>query len=191
MEPNELQEARTNPEFLKFLGEKEQTARESKNIKELYEVLDSMLILDLDPTKIDSIYEEILKISFGRVEEKLANSGTFDIDTDEFFCARALYEYAIEQWSNKNYRGAKEMFFILFSLLNDIKLQNALMVHILNTHKSINLDDFYTKVAHSSQNEDEKYGYFITNFDFDIEDYLSKNSKFIDEINQQLQALMR
>jgi hypothetical protein len=190
MEANELQEARTNPEFLRFLSEKEENARESKNLKDLYEVLDTMLVLDLDMDKVDSVYEEILKNSFEKVEEKLLSGSTLDLTTDEFYAARAMYEHGIEQWSNQNFGGAKQMFFILNSIISDEILGNALMVHIINTHNHTSLDSFYTTIAKSEQSSDDKYGYFITKFDFDTVQYLTKNKSVLDEINQQMQSMI-
>jgi hypothetical protein len=190
MEANELHEARTNPEFLKFLAEKEENALKNKNLKELYEVLDSTFILDLDSKKIDSLYEEILQIAFAKIEQNLFNGIPLDLNSEDFYSARALYEYAIEQWSNQNTKGAKELLFILLSLLQDEILHNSLMVHIIHAHKNTSLDDFYTKLANDKQNEDEKYGYFITNFNFDITKYLATNQQIIDEINSELANLV-
>lgn len=190
MEANELQEARTNPEFLKFLSEKEQNARENKNLKDLYEVLDTMLVLDLDMDKIDSVYEEILKNSFEKVEQKLFTGTSLDLSGDEFYAVRAMYEHGIEQWSNQNFSGAKQMFFILNSIISDEFLGNALMVHIINTNNHTSLDSFYTTIAKSEQSSDDKYGYFITKFDFDTIEYLTKNQSILNEINEQMQSLI-
>ena len=61
MTPKELSEARTNPDFLKYLEEARVNSVKSKNIELMYETLDSMLVLDLDEEKINSLYEYILK----------------------------------------------------------------------------------------------------------------------------------
>lgn len=51
MDKAELHEARTNPEFLNYLEQTRLDAIQTENISALYEVLDSMLILDLDEEK--------------------------------------------------------------------------------------------------------------------------------------------
>ena len=53
MTNEELNEARTNPEFINYLEKTKEDAIKSKNISALYEVLDSLLILDfLDILKL-------------------------------------------------------------------------------------------------------------------------------------------
>ncbi len=59
MTNEELNEARTNPDFLNYLEKTKDDAIKSKNISALYEVLDSFLILDLDQEKINIVYENI------------------------------------------------------------------------------------------------------------------------------------
>ncbi len=51
MNKQELNEARTNPDFIKYLEETRIDALNTQNISALYEVLDSMLILDLELKK--------------------------------------------------------------------------------------------------------------------------------------------
>jgi hypothetical protein len=46
MTQDELNEARTNPEFLGYLTKREEEVLSEKKITVLYEVLDSLLILD-------------------------------------------------------------------------------------------------------------------------------------------------
>ena len=71
MDQNELNEARTSPEFLDFLNQREKEAFEKEDISILYEVLDSLLILDLQEDRVNKIYEKILTISFDTIEERL------------------------------------------------------------------------------------------------------------------------
>lgn len=190
MDANELQEARTNPDFLKFLSEKEENAKATKNLKELYEVLDTMLILDLDVSRVDSVYENILQLAFERVEQTLASQGALDLQEDGLYVARAIYEYAIENWSNQNYGGAKGIFYILNSIINDENLNNSLIIHIISVHNEETLDSFYTKIDHEEQNSSDIYGYFITRYNFDTTQYLQDNAGVVQEINLQIQSMM-
>lgn len=190
MEASELQEARTNPDFLKFIAEKEESAKATKNIKELYEVLDTMLILDLDISRIDSVYENILQLAFEKVEQTLASQGTLDLQEEGLYVARAIYEYAIEHWSNQNYNGAKGIFFILNSIINDETLNNSLVIHTISVHNQETLDSFYTKINNEEQNGSDIYGYFITRYNFDTAEYLQDNADVVQEINLQIQSMM-
>ena len=55
MEKKELNEARTNPEFLDYLEDTRIKSMAEKNISAMYETLDSMLVLDLDEDKINKL----------------------------------------------------------------------------------------------------------------------------------------
>ena len=167
MNQEELQEARLNPEFLSFLEEKETNALKSKSISELYEVLDSLLILDLDENRIHKVYQEILKISFDKIEDRLKDKNKLSLDNDDIYFIRSFYEHAIEKWSCENYDGAKELFFILSQIVEDEKFVDAVNIHLLACANSKDMDTFYEKdVEHQNEVEEEKYGYFILDFKF-------------------------
>jgi hypothetical protein len=191
MTNEELHEARTNPEFLNYLDKTKEDAIETKNISALYEVLDSLLILDLDQEKINDVYENILKISFENVEN-LVNSGKkIVLESDGLFYTRAFYEHAIEKWSYNDLKGAKELFFVLANIIEDELLSNALNVHLIACSKDFDLDKFYDeKVNTSSTPVDEKYGYFIVSFNFETKEFLEQNNEILKTEYTELKYLL-
>ncbi len=191
MTENDMNEARTNPEFLKFLSEQEEKARAEENIAELYQVLDTLLVLNLDENRIHSVYQEILKIAFDKIETRLANGAKLGLDGEDIFFIRSFYEHAIEKWSVENFDGAKELFFILTQIIEDKKLQEAITIHMIATSKQNDIDTFYNDaIIDENQLDDEKYGYFITNFSYDKEEYLNKHSETIKEEYQKMKHLI-
>ena len=68
MDKEALFEARTNPDFLKYLEEARINSMKAEDIGLMYETLDSMLILDLDEENVNKLYEQILKTSFANVD---------------------------------------------------------------------------------------------------------------------------
>ena len=80
MTKEELNEARTNPNFLKYLDETLQYSIKEKDIQGLYQVLDSYLILDLDKSKIDQIYKNILLVSQEKIQNKLDKSEILNLN---------------------------------------------------------------------------------------------------------------
>jgi len=195
MEQKELQEARTNPEFLAYLDTREKESIKSKDIKGLYEVLDTLLVLKFDKIRIDKIYEEILKISFDSIEDRLKENKKLTLHNDDLYLIRGFYEYAIEKWSLMNFQGAKELFFILTQIIDDQKLADALNIHLLSCAKNIDIDQFYDqKVKHNDNQQadeiDEVYGYFILDFQFDTEQYLKQNYKLLEQEYQKLKHLL-
>jgi hypothetical protein len=191
MNQEELQEARVNPEFLAYLKEKEEEVIQSKSIAGLYEVLDTLLVLDLDEERIHKIYQEILKVAFDSIEERLKETKKLSLENDDIYFIRSFYEHAIEKWSVLNFEGAKELFFILSQIIEDEKLSKAMQIHLIVAANSKDMDSFYEEDVHHLETvENEKYGYFIHEFNFDVEEYLSDNSELLEEQYHQLKHLL-
>jgi len=191
MDKKELQEARTNPDFLKYLEQTRKDAIELKNISAMYEVLDSYLILDLQEDKINELYENILKVSFEKIEVLVGKNKKLTLEGDELFYIRSFYEHSIEKWSYDSYDGAKELLFILTQIVDDKKLLLALNMHLIMCSKQINLDTFYDKYVDSdTSNDNEKYGYFIVNYKIDVEKFLKENKDVLEKEYKNLKHLM-
>lgn len=191
MDKAELHEARTNPEFLNYLEQTRIDAIKSENISALYEVLDSMLILDLDEQKINEIYENILKISFEKIETIVNSGKKLTLNGDELLYIRSFYEHAIEKWSYNDFEGAKEFFFLLTQIIDDELLIEALNVHLIACSKTIDLDSFYDNNVDTKATEVvEQYGYFIVHFTFDIKAYLAENQTVLAHEFENLKHLL-
>jgi hypothetical protein len=191
MEHKDLQEARMNPEFLAYLDHREKEVRESKSISGLYEVLDTLLVLDLDEQRIHKVYEEILKVAFDNIEERLKDEKKLSIENDDIFFIRSFYEHAIEKWSMNNFKGAKELFFILTQIVEDETLVDSISIHLITCAKEMDMDQFYEeKVIHEQPNSEDKYGYFIMNYQFETKEYLEQNGALLNEQYNQLKHLL-
>ncbi|MEA3314413.1 MAG: hypothetical protein U9Q30_00980 [Campylobacterota bacterium] len=191
MTPEELNEARTNPDFIKYINEKEKEAFDNQNISELYSILDTLLILDLsDENRINKVYEEILTIAFEAIQDRIKEKEKLSIDTEDIYFIRSFYEHAIEKWSVQDYKGAKELFFILTRIVEDNILVDAFNIHLINTSQNIDMDDFYEKVDMESEPTKEQYGYFISNFNFDTKEYLDSNISIITKEYENLKNLL-
>lgn len=192
MNQKELNEARTNPEFLSYLEKTQMDAIETENISALYEVLDSLLVLDItDNNRVDLVYNHILKIAFEKIEQLLKDEHKLSLDGDELYYTRAFYELAIEKWSTADIKGAKELFFVLSGIVSDDRLSDALDVHVIACAKGISLDSFYEqKVDIANIVDDEKHGYFIINFQFDTKEYLETNKEILQKEYDNLKHLL-
>lgn len=192
MSPEELHEARTNPEFLEYLKVRENEVLESKNISGLYEVLDTLLVLDMDEQRVHNIYQEILKVSFDKIEERLKEEKKLSLDNDDLYFIRSFYEHAIEKWSMNNFKGAKELFFILTQICEDELLIEALNVHLIATAKELDMDNFYDENVQEEQKyQEEKYGYFIIDFNFDKKEYLNQHIDLLQKQFEELNHLLK
>lgn len=191
MDKDQLHEARTNPDFLKYLEQTRIDAIATKNISALYEVLDSFLVLDLQEDKINDIYQHILQISFENVERIVNENRKLSLENDDLYYVRAFYEHGVEKWSYENFDGAKELIFVLSNIVDDEVLCQALQAHIIALSNKKDLDSFYdNEVNLDSSTEDEKYGYFITNFNYDVKEHLEKNKETLQKEYDNLKHLL-
>jgi len=191
MKPEELHEARTNPDFLEYLEVKEKEVMESRDIAGLYELLDSLLVLDLDEERVHNVYQEILKVAFDNIETRLKDEKKLSLDDDDIYFIRSFYEHAIEKWSMGNFKGAKELFFILTQICEDEFLVEALNVHLIACAKQSDMDEYYDEnVADEQTYAEEKYGYFILDFNFDKKEYLNNNLKLLQKQFEELKHLL-
>jgi len=192
MKPEELHEARTNPDFLEYLNVREKEVIESKSISGLYEVLDTLLVLDIDEERVHNVYQEILKVSFDQIEERLKSENKLSLNSDDIYFIRSFYEHAIEKWSMGNLKGARELFFILTQICEDELLIEALNVHLIACALDSDMDTYYDENVSQEQNyEDDKYGYFIMNFNFDKKEYLTKHVDLLQKQFEELNHLLK
>lgn len=191
MDKDQLHDARTNPEFLAYLEDTRVSAIETKNIAALYEVLDSFLVLGLDEEKVNAVYQHILQIAFSEVQNFIDKDEKLDLDGDNLFYVRAFYEHAVEKWSYENYEGAKELLYVLLNIVDDTVLIDSIKAHMIALAVNTTLDDFYDNdVNLEATNDNEKYGYFITEFNYDLKEYLELNKDALEQEYEKLKHLL-
>jgi hypothetical protein len=194
MTQDEMIKASSDPEFLNYLAVREKDVLDTKSISGLYEVLDMLLILDLDETRINKIYETILTVAFDKIEQRLKSQDKLkldDNDTNDKFYIRAFYEHSIEKWSRDDHKGAKELFFVLAQIIEDEKLLQAVNIKLIACNDGVDMEEFYdTQIEHKQNIEDAKYGYFLVDFTFDTNIYLNENIDKLDTIYEELKSLI-
>ncbi|MEM5558173.1 hypothetical protein AAHK07_06585 [Aliarcobacter cryaerophilus] len=191
MNKNDLNEARTNPDFLVYLEAAMQNSIKNQNIEMMYEILDTMLVLDLEEEKTNKIYDEILKVASFNLEEKLEKNELLKLENIDFLTIRAFYELAIEKWSNSDFELAKALFFTLANSINDEFLKKNMEVLIVNLSKELDFEDFYEEFVDKDELESkEEYGYFITTFNFDVDDFLKNHQEFLQKEYENLKHLI-
>lgn len=191
MNKDDLNEARTNPDFLIYLEAAMQNSINNQNIEMMYEILDTMLVLDLEEEKTNKIYDEILKVATLNLQEKLEKNELLKLENIDFLTIRAFYELAIEKWSNSDFELAKALFFTLANSINDDFLKKNMEILIIYLSKEIDFEDFYEEFVDKDELESkEEYGYFITSFNFDVDDFLKNNQEFLQKEYENLKHLI-
>jgi hypothetical protein len=184
-----IEDVKKDKQFLKNLKDQEKRALFNHDIVELYDVLDMILLLDLDEDRLENIYLHILKIAFEDLKERLELEKKYKVDTlKDALMMRAVYERAIESWSNDDIATAKDIFLMLFALCDDATLNKSFAIHVVATLKAIPIDAFYENFVNnddSNINEEfTNYDYFLKDFKQEVEQLMLENKEvFEQEIN--------
>jgi len=188
----DLQNLKNDPQCIKNLELLTKEAKAAQSVQKAYEVLDASLTLEQKSEIIDSLFSEILQISFGDLAQKLADGKKFTIDSDEDLARlRAIYEHGIEKYSNGDYRGAKEIFLILFYMFEGTSLEDALKVHIVAAAQRIDFNQFFENYVDTYMVETDKsrYAHFIQHFCINVEQFLEANSKILQKALSEIKGL--
>ncbi len=171
----DIEKLKKDKEFLQNLQDEKQKALKSKDIVKMYDLLDTMLALDLDDEDIDRLYEAILEVAFDRLGDMLMEGRKFDFSQEiDKYTARAMYEHAIERWDRRDFKGAKELFGVL-SFLVPQKWQEAMALPLVATAKKMELDTFLQKFVDKEKIDDESI--FLDSFTDNAKKFFAQNSE--------------
>ncbi|MCB4775228.1 MAG: hypothetical protein LGB73_00415, partial [Sulfurovum sp.] len=126
-----VEELKKDPEFLANIEQLEQECKKEKSIHKGYQLLDAKLIIEAPEDEINDIFTFIVNAAFDKLAEYLAEHKSFSVVTneDERAIARAIYEHAIQCYSENDTKSAKEMFLVLYHTIDYDELKDAMMVH--------------------------------------------------------------
>jgi len=188
MEDKNLAKLKIDKEFLKELERKEEEALQSGKISHMYDVLDTLLALDMEAERIDRLYSKILETAFDALAEYLASFRHFDLSKEvDLYTVRAIYEHALERYDEGDFKGAKELFLILSLVVDDEEFKKAMLLHTAAAASSIDLNTFLQKfVDHSKLDENS---FFFTVFTKEAEDFMEKNRDTIEKELENLKKL--
>lgn len=188
----DLQNLKNDPKFIENLEMLTKEAKELQSVQKAYQVLDASLVLERENDTIDSLFGDVLQISFDDLAQKLANGEKFDINSDEDLARlRAIYEHGIEKYSSDDYKGAKEIFLVLHYMLEGSGLEEALKVHIVAAAKEIDFDEFFENYtdAHAIATDESRYAHFIGHFCINVEQFLRTNSEVLNSALAEIDSL--
>ena len=114
-----VEELKKDPEFLANIKRLEQECKEEESIAKGYQLLDAHLVIESPEDEINEVFTFIVNTAFDRLAEYLSTHKSFDVrnNEEERAIARAIYEHAIQRYSEDDKKAAKEMFLVLIILL--------------------------------------------------------------------------
>ncbi len=174
----DIEKLKKDKELLEELKTKKEQALKSGDIEELYDLLDTFLLLDRDE-EVDELYQKILEVAFDRLSMMLTTGQKFDFgDPKQRFIARAIYEHALERWDRKDFKGANELFLVLSYIVPD-SLQEAMLLPLGLTAKRIELDEFIERYVNKEALDEESF--FFDKLTDNAKEFLQKEQRLIEE----------
>jgi len=187
----DIEALKKNEEFLANLETLEQEMKSEKSIRKGYQLLDALLLVSEDEEKINDVFTFVLQEAFDRLAEYLSQQRGFDLSKEEeLFAARAIYEHAIERYSENDRKGAKELFQVLHYMIDDEPLQDAMMVHAISVMQGKDFDTFIEKVADTDRIDmNDPQAYFLKHFKMDVAQFLDENRDLMKQAKEELKVL--
>ena len=122
-------------------------SQESSDIASLY-VLEQEAHETFDEDTLQGFYANILDMALEKLTDTLESHRKMDMnEVQDFATLRALYEYAIENYSADQISDASALFEVLSGLSDDTKFSESLKLHWIASAENLSLDDFIEKIA--------------------------------------------
>lgn len=186
-----VEELKKDPEFLANIRRLEEECKEEQSIAKGYQLLDAQLIIEAPEDQINEIFTFIVNAAFDRLAENLTSSKSFDMqDTEDIATARAIYEHAIQRYSENDKKGAKEIFLVLNYTVAHDDLKDAMMVHAAAVMAGHSFEDFIENLVDvSSVDENDPLAFFIQTFTQPTDILLNMFAKQVKEGKEELRVL--
>lgn len=153
-----------------------QKAQKNGDIASLY-VLEQKADEAFDEDTLALFYTNILDIALERLTDTLESHRVMDMEeVQDFATLRALYEYAIENYSEGNISDASALFEVLSGLSNSEEFSDALKIHWIASAKNMPLDDFLEDIA-DLDSTSEAGTFYISHFNDKEAQKLLENSQ--------------
>lgn len=151
-------------------------AQKAFDIASLY-ILEQEAHEVFDEDTIQGFYANILDIALEKLTDTLEEHRKMDMDeVQDFATLRALYEYAIENYSAGQISDASALFEVLSGLSNNDEFSSALKLHWIASAEGLSLDDFLEKIADIESTQ--KAGtFFISCFSKEAQKLLDSSGK--------------
>ena len=187
----DIEALKNDKEFLENLTVLEEEMKQEKSIQKGYQLLDALLLVSEDEDRINDVFTFILREAFDKLAEYLSQQKGFDMENqEELFCARAIYEHAIERYSENDMKGAKELFEVLHYMVDEERLKDAMMVHAVSVMQGKDFDTFIQEVADTGRyDEHDKLAYFLLYFKMNPARFLEENSDLVEKAKEDLRVL--
>jgi len=187
-----VEELKKDPEFLANIKRLEQECKNEESIAKGYQLLDAHLVIESPEDEINEVFTFIVNTAFDRLAEYLSSHKQFDVlnNEEERAIARAIYEHAIQRYSENDKKAAKEMFLVLYHTIDHAELKDAMMVHAAAVMAGNSFENFIEEMVDVSEvDPNDPLAFFIQTFVQPTDILLAMFVKYVEEGKQELKVL--
>jgi len=185
------EELKKDPEFLANIERLEKECRDQQSIAKGYQLLDARLIIESPEEEINEIFTFIVNNAFDTLAQKLTERQSFDMgDVEDIATARAIYEHAMQRYSENDFKGAKEMFLVLNYTIEHAGLKDAMMVHACAVMAGKSFEEFVESMVDvEGIDVHDPLAFFIQSFTQPTDILLAMFSKYVKQGEDELKVL--
>jgi len=187
-----VEELKKDPEFLANIKRLEQECKEEESIAKGYQLLDAHLVIESPEDEINEVFTFIVNTAFDRLAEYLSSHKSFDVvnNEEERAIARAIYEHAIQRYSENDKKAAKEMFLVLYHTITHAELKDAMMVHAAAVIAGNSFENFIEEMVDVSEvDPNDPLAFFIQTFVQPTDILLAMFAKYVEQGKEELKVL--
>jgi len=186
-----VEELKKDPEFLANIKRLEEECKEEESIAKGYQLLDAQLVIEAPEDDINEVFTFIVNTAFDRLAEYLSTHKSFDMnDIEESAIARAIYEHAIQRYSEDDKKAAKEMFLVLYHTITHEELKDVMMVHAAAVMAGNSFENFIEEMVDVSDvDPNDPLAFFIQTFVQPVDILLAMFVKYVEEGKAELKVL--
>jgi len=187
-----VEELKKDPEFLANIKRLEEECKNEESVAKGYQLLDAQLVIEAPEDEINEIFTFIVNTSFDKLAEYLSGHKSFDVqnDVEERAVARAIYEHAIQRYSENDKKGAKEMFLVLYHTVDHAELKDAMMVHACAVMAGNSFESFIDDMVDVSDvDPHDPLAFFIRTFVQPTDILLEMYKKYVAQGKEELKVL--
>ena len=187
-----VEELKKDPEFLANIKRLEEECKTEESVAKGYQLLDAQLVIEAPEDDINEIFTFIVNTAFDKLAETLSTHKTFDVqnDIEERAVARAIYEHAIQRYSENDKKGAKEMFLVLYHTIDHADIKDAMMIHAAAVIAGNSFENFIEEMVDvDGIDENDPLAFFIQTFVQPNDILLAMFSKYVQQGKEELKVL--
>ena len=187
-----VEELKKDPEFLANIKRLEEECKAEESIAKGYQLLDAQLVIEAPEDVINEVFTFIVNTAFDRLAEYLSEHKSFDVlnNIEERAIARAIYEHAIQRYSENDKKAAKEMFLVLYHTIDHADLKDAMMIHTAAVIAGNSFENFIEEMVDVSEvDENDPLAFFIQTFVQPNDILLAMFAKYVQQGKDELKVL--